>query len=459
MANFLVTTFNDENDGGSGGIAISDIGAVESLPPIEISVFSTPDSPISELFREPGTFIFQLSRPAPIGGLIINFQAGDTDPDPTSRDVTIGDAGTTNINNFNIRPIPGFISTVTISAGATEGRLVITPFADGLVEPDEVISLSLLDGNDYIVNSLNNFADFTLTDGTVNGIGAQETVVVRSLNTITFHNFGGVGVGTNPSAATIAEVDTLKFEGTGLTARNLLLTQNGSNLTLTFENTPGTSVILSNFALENLDNFRLRNGTYLGNLIFEGQDTMTDSFDVFDANSTRDRVFNRNTVTFLNDLANNVRGFDNSNDVINGQGGNDTLNGGSGDDLLRGGDGNDTLNGGAGADILVGDRGDDLLYLGNDTAIDTVVYRGGDGTDTVNQFRRSNDLLSFAGISTIDVVNSGSNTQFRLSDGINGNNGFGTGDILLQLNNVTGFSTDNITQNLAASNTAQFLFV
>ncbi|MBW4678475.1 MAG: FG-GAP repeat protein, partial [Desmonostoc geniculatum HA4340-LM1] len=44
------------------------------------------------------------------------------------------------------------------------------------------------------------------------------------------------------------------------------------------------------------------------------------------------------TTTFLNDLNNNIAGFYNSNDVINGQGGNDIINGNNGDDLLRGGE-------------------------------------------------------------------------------------------------------------------------
>ncbi|MEH1840817.1 MAG: hypothetical protein V7L20_19180 [Nostoc sp.] len=79
-------------------------------------------------------------------------------------------------------------------------------------------------------------------------------------------DFGGVGKGSNPSAALIAEVDILIFQDR--TARNLLLMQNGNNLEITFEevgdldNYPimsypdfiATKVILQNFTLENLDN-------------------------------------------------------------------------------------------------------------------------------------------------------------------------------------------------------------
>lgn len=179
----------------------------------------------------------------------------------------------------------------------------------------------------------------------------------------TIENFGGVGKGFRPKFATIVEVDTLKFAGTGLTARNLLLTQQGQDLKITFEGLDNTKVVLKDFTLENLDNLSVATGasTNLGNVLFDGQTKIQDSFDVFDADSTRNTIWNQNSVTFLNDLDNNVSGLENSNDVINGQGGSDVLSGLSGDDLLRGGDGNDTLIGGLGVDTLVGGKGEDTL--------------------------------------------------------------------------------------------------
>ncbi len=130
------------------------------------------------------------------------------------------------------------------------------------------------------------------------------------------------------------------------------------------------------------------------------------------------------------------------------------------DNLLNGNNGNNILVGNAGADTLTGGRGNDTLFLGNDTSIDTVVYNFGDGSDTVNEFTRgaNGDLLRFNGVSAIDVVVNGSSTMFRLSDGISSNTGFGTGDILMTLNNTTGFTAANINSNLAAGNTTRFLF-
>ncbi|MEH1934528.1 MAG: calcium-binding protein [Nostoc sp.] len=207
-------------------------------------------------------------------------------------------------------------------------------------------------------------------------------------------DFGGIGKGVNPSAAVIAEVDTLEFqEYDSFTAQNLLLTQNGNNLEITFAEGADAyysglavaKVILQNFALENLDNLSKSTGATvdLGNILFYGQTSTTDSFDVFNADSTQSTIFNLNTVTFLNDLNNNVNGFDNSDDVINGEGGNDKIDGKSGNDLLRGGTGNDTLIGGAGNDTLVGGIGNsnslNIDYSSGDNLLD-----GGDGNDSLS---------------------------------------------------------------------------
>ena len=119
---------------------------------------------------------------------------------------------------------------------------------------------------------------------------------------------------------------------------------------------------LKNFKLENLDNLPATSSRpAIGNILFDGQTSITKSFDVFDANSTQTNLSNKNTVTFLNDLSNNITGLDNSNDVVNGQGGNDKIDGLNGNHLLRGSTGNDTLIGGKGDDSLNGGEGDDSL--------------------------------------------------------------------------------------------------
>ncbi|OYD92648.1 hypothetical protein CDG76_24405 [Nostoc sp. 'Peltigera membranacea cyanobiont' 210A] len=219
-----------------------------------------------------------------------------------------------------------------------------------------------------------------------------------SNNTDTITDFAGVGKGVAPSAAIIAEVDVIQFQDYYLTAQNLLLTQNNSNLEITFENVSSAKIILQNLKLENLDNLPTTSlRPAIGNILFNGQTSITDSFDVFDANSTQTYLFNKNTVTFLNDLNNNITGLDNSNDVVNGQRGNDKIDGKSGNDLLRGGTGNDTLNGGTGNDTLNGDEGEDSLNGGEgndvlDGGTDNDLLWGGEGNDVLDG-GTGNDLL------------------------------------------------------------------
>ncbi|WP_375509854.1 calcium-binding protein, partial [uncultured Nostoc sp.] len=296
---------------------------------------------------------------------------------------------------------------------------------DTLVGTDSADRINGKAGNDIITAS---YGNDTLTGGSGNdtltgGVGKDTFVYNGSIfyqglievdGTDIITDFGGVGKGTNPTAAVIAEVDTIQFLDSKFTTRNLLLTQNGSNLEITFETEDdNTKIILQNFKLEDLDNLKA-SGTRpaIGNILFAGETSITDDFNVLDANSTDTSIGIKNTVTFLNDLNNNITGLDNSDDVVNGQEGNDKIDGLSGDDLLRGGTGNNTLIGGLGNDtldasyssgnnilrgdagddyldasystgnnILRGDVGDDYLDISDSTGNNTV--SGGDGNDSL----------------------------------------------------------------------------
>ncbi|MDZ8228237.1 MAG: hypothetical protein RMY00_35500, partial [Nostoc sp. ChiVER01] len=255
-------------------------------------------------------------------------------------------------------------------------------------------------------NNINGLA----ANDTLTGNGGQDKFVFHSSdrNDI-ITDFAGVGQGYNPSSAVIANVDTLQFIGSGLTAQNLQLTQKSNNLEVTFENVANTKVTLQNFLLENLDNLPvISSKPATGNILFDGQTRITDSFDVINANSTQTSIFNRNTVTFLNDLSNNITGFDNSNDVINGQGGDDIINGLSGDDLLRGGTGNDVLIGGAGNDTLIGGAGaDKFFYNTNALFVSSAV-----GVDTISDFNHSQGDKIILDKTTFNAITSATGTGF-----------------------------------------------
>ncbi|MDZ8187283.1 MAG: calcium-binding protein [Nostoc sp. ChiSLP02] len=298
------------------------------------------------------------------------------------------------------------------------------------------------DGNDTLLGTNSDTINGQLGNDTLTGGGSKDTFVYNlgdGKDTIT--DFGGVGKGTNPTAAVIAEVDTIKFIGEGLTARNLLLAQNGTNLEISFERINGTKLILQNFKLEDLENLKASvTRPAIGNILFDGQTSITDSFDVFNANSTETSIGIKNTVTFLNDLDNNITGLDSSDDVINGQGGNDKIDGLSGNDLLRGGAGNNTLNGGADSDylnvkystgnnLLNGDDGNDSLFASGDYDGYTVYIPGSTGKNTLNG-GNGNDYLN-VDYSTGNNLLSGGNGDDTLSasDYNNGDYSYGPGYI------------------------------
>ncbi|MBW4492349.1 MAG: putative Ig domain-containing protein [Oscillatoria princeps RMCB-10] len=260
------------------------------------------------------------------------------------------------------------------------------------------------------------------SDTITGGRGNDVFVIRRGDGADIITDFAGVGRGGNPSQATIAAADILQFEGAGLTASNMLLTQKGADLNITFEGVTDTSVTLKNFALDNLDNLlKATSATAdLANISFDGEADIKDSFDVINSELQFNRaVYQENTTTFLNDLNNFTLGFDNSSDTINGQGGNDTLSGLSGDDLLRGGAGDDLLNSGLGNDTLTGGSGRDLFSLGKNN-----------GSETITDFEDGTDLMALRKgfkFSELSITSGSTGTNICLAS---------TGEVLMSLQGV-----------------------
>ncbi|WP_371260833.1 calcium-binding protein, partial [Myxosarcina sp. GI1] len=321
---------------------------------------------------------------------------------------------------------------ITGNYNAATGTLSLTG-EDSIANYRQVLKTLTYNNTAETLDTRNRTIEFTVDDGAVfNNTSTVATTTINFTNTFSASGgqkrftvnagdgeviisvFGGVGTGINPPSKVINEVDTLQFIGKQLTADNLILTQNDKDLELTFKGVADTKVILSDFNLEQLDN--LPSG--IGNILFDGQPEITDSFDVLDAEQIRSRVFNFNTATFLNDLDNILQGFNKSNDVINAQKGNDVLLGRSGDDVLRGNSGDDLLlDGGSGSDRLDGGKGNDGLFGG--IGADEFVLKKGAGTDTIFDFQVGIDSLILAGGLDFNKLTIGTNengTKISLSE-------------------------------------------
>jgi Ca2+-binding RTX toxin-like protein len=206
---------------------------------------------------------------------------------------------------------------------------------------------------------------------------------------VSVEGFGGVGPGVAPTREVLSAVDTLRFTGAGLIVENMVLNVRGNDLVIGFESEESgesesdqplaTQVTLKNFQLQNLDNLSTETWASVtaGNILFDGQSTIQDSFDVIDPERPITEVLRPNTVTFLNALANQTQGFDNASDTIDGLAGDDQLAGLGGNDKLRGDRGNDQLFGDDGDDYLLGGAGDDLLAGGEGQDL----LKGGEGRD------------------------------------------------------------------------------
>ena len=288
--------------------------------------------------------------------------------------------------------LPG---TVTLPANTTSTTIDLIVVDDNEIETDETVTLtleSLISGADNISIDVSP-ATLTIANDDVSNNIVIPVTLGDSLN---LDDFGGVGSSDNPSQEIRDDADMLVFSGTGLTAPNLLLTQEGSDLLVSFDVTNSPGVSLPNFSLENLDNLTLNDGV-LANMQFDGQSAPSDDYDVIAADETPIEAARDNITTFLNDLDNEFAGLSNSDDVINAQGGNDFVFSRSGDDILRGGDGDDILFSGKGDDILFGDNGNDSL-IGRDD--DDTLY-GGDGRDALSSSRGEDTLFGGNGDDTL----------------------------------------------------------
>jgi Ca2+-binding RTX toxin-like protein len=400
-------------------------------------------------------------------------------------------------------------ATLTIVDDEISGSFITGTSNDdnliGTVNNDIIIGLA---GNDKLDGKA---GSDNLQGGTGNDIYTIDNlgdIVTENLNegTDTVKSYISYTLGNNLENLTLLGGSNLS--GTGNELNNTLLGNNGNN---TLMGGNGNDILDGQAGNDTMQG-GLGNDTYTlssaGDVVTENANEGTDTIKTYLTYTLGNNLEN---LTLLgnadidgtgNSLNNSLTG-NNFNNTLSGGDGNDTLNGTIGNDTLIGGNGTDTayyynapdsvivnlatgiandgqdgidtlsqienvqgsntagdnltgntgvnvLYGYGGADILTGGGGNDLLYVGSDTVKDTVNYTSGDGIDTVYNFVRgaSGDLLKFTGITAIDVQVSGTNTLFKVGDGVTGNSGFGTGTLLLTTSATTGFVAADVNVNL-----------
>jgi hypothetical protein len=322
-------------------------------------------------------------------------------------------------------PKPSLIDPPSPIEASVTNSPVLTPKLPSPIDPPEPIPTIPTPTPDNITINLD-------------GDGGQKLwVITPSTQPTSFviNNFGGVGEGSMPSESVRREVDTIKLLVPGATARNLLIDRRDGNLILSFAENSLIEFVLPNFTLENLDNLNTKpvSGVDpiwgIGNILFTGDFSIQDSIDVFNRDWDLSQVLGKNKVTFLNDLNNNIQGFENSNDVINGQGGDDTIMGLSGDDILRGGSGNDTLWGGTGNNQLYGGSGTDCFGISRNGFSQVLDFNVQEDKIILSSDIEVRDLA-------IENIPSGNGSLIRYR---------GSGEILME---ITGMRADQLTSNI-----------
>ena len=331
---------------------------------------------------------------------------------------------TIGVSNVNETPTNLTLSTSTVAENQTIGTVIGNL---STTDPDtgNTFTYSLVSGTGATDNSL-----FTITGNQLktNSVFDFETKNSYSIRVQT-RDQGGL---TYQKQLTINISDLTDNTITGTANTNNITTTNDKDI---IDAVAGNDTITSVFTnLQQNDN--INGGLGTDTLIITGG-TSANSLTI-NANNTTNQIGNIPGTTVLGFELFDLSSF-------------------TGNVNFTGTDGNDWIKGGSGTGNLSGGGGNDSLYLGSDTAVDNVNYVLGDGTDTVYQFVRGigGDKLNFTGIANFDVITSGNSTLVQIGDGISGNTGFGTSQLLVTLSDTSGFNSTNASLNLFGGN---FLF-
>ncbi|MEO0932231.1 MAG: hypothetical protein AAFY21_00250, partial [Cyanobacteria bacterium J06641_2] len=364
-----------------------------------------------------GSFVFNLSQPAPEEGLKIKFETFDQDGMQGDSEVALE-----NISDIEIITEGNNPSFIIVEPGVTEAKVIFTGIPDGVPEGEELAAFTILEGDGYTIDSNQGSANIIITDLPIVSLNAQPTNVNEG-EQLKF-NFeltqaaptGGLTVNldlvedTDPLPGDI----TYFVEGSeNITDFNLIVNDDtglidGATVTIAEGATSATLLndIIADNNTEGPESVKF--GLASGDYSIDSEDNAA-SFTIVDtsvANEISGTTKDDNLYgSFEAEIISGGRGDDN----ISGNGGGDTLIGGRGDDDIYGGFEADEISGGRGDDFIFGNGGNDLIDsgLGFDTVFlgkgeATVVLDKGEGFDTIFNFQLGSTKLE---VSSLDNLN------------------------------------------------------
>ncbi len=279
------------------------------------------------------------------------------------------------------------VKTMLLSGAATEGNDVIRGYHD----EDDVIDG--LGGNDTIYGYI---GDDTLYGGAGNDTldgnsgndiligGADNDTLIGRTGNDTYLFDSGFGQDLINETSSGNGTDVIEFTA-GILPADVLLSRDVDDLIIFIDGT--TDQITVNEEFDNDADYRVEEIHFSDGTAWTYDDVKT--------------MLLSGAATEGND---EIRGYHDEDDVIDGLGGNDSIYGYTGDDTLYGGAGNDTLDGNSGNDTLIGGADNDTL-IGR-TGNDTYLFDPGFGQDLINETSSGNgtDVIEFtAGILPADV--------------------------------------------------------
>ncbi|MDY6940705.1 MAG: SGNH/GDSL hydrolase family protein [Cyanobacteriota bacterium] len=139
---------------------------------------------------DPQLLTFNLSEPAPVGGLVVKLRIDDPDGDSGPGDTSFPPELISNIVGFGQVEEDGLITaSLTIAEGATTATFGIAAFEDDLVEIGETYSLTLLEDENYRADSASTTITTTIEDAITLPIVSltPETVTASEGETFTWN--------------------------------------------------------------------------------------------------------------------------------------------------------------------------------------------------------------------------------------------------------------------------------